>query len=68
MNIQTEKLQKEKQQCKLKICKGKAIEATKPKNKINFQVYSIFENHSLKINCVVGSKSELFNCPFPMNK
>jgi regulator of sigma E protease len=27
-----------------------AIEATKPKNKINFQVYSKFENHSLKIN------------------
>ena len=46
----------------------KAIEATKPKNKINFHVYSIFENHSLKINCVVGSKSGLFNCPFPINK
>mgnify|MGYP004215390123 FL=1 len=27
-----------------------AIDAAKPKNKINFQVYSIFENHSLKIN------------------
>ena len=27
-----------------------AIDAAKPKNKINFQVYSIFENHSLNIN------------------
>ena len=28
----------------------KAIDAAKPKNKINFHVYSIFENHSLNIN------------------
>ena len=28
----------------------KAIDAATPKNKINFHVYSIFENHSLKIN------------------
>ncbi len=28
----------------------KAIDAATPKNKINFQVYSEFVNHSLKIN------------------
>ena len=39
----------------------KAIDATKPKNKINFHVYSIFENHSLKMNCIVGSKFGLFS-------
>ena len=33
----------------------KATDAAKPKNKINFHVYSMFENHSLKINCVVES-------------
>ena len=27
-----------------------AIDAAKPKNKINFHVQSIFENHSLNIN------------------
>ena len=43
-----------------------AIDAAKPKNKINFHVYSIFENHSLNINWVVGSKSELFNWPLPI--
>ena len=40
-----------------------AIDAAKPKNKINFQVYSIFENHSLNINWVVGSKLVLLNWP-----
>ena len=43
-----------------------AIDAAKPKNSINFQVYSMLENHSLNINCVVGSKLELFNCPLPI--
>ena len=43
-----------------------AIDATKPKNKINFHVYSMFENHSLNINCVVGSKLELLNWPLPI--
>tara|TARA_B100000482_G_scaffold146325_1_gene108536 strand:+ start:473 stop:640 length:168 start_codon:yes stop_codon:yes gene_type:complete len=28
----------------------KAIDAATPKNSINFQVYSMLENHSLKIN------------------
>ena len=32
-----------------------AIDAAKPKNNKNFHVYSKFENHFLKINCVVES-------------
>ena len=33
------------------------MDAATPKNNINFQVYSMFENHSLKINWVVESYS-----------
>ena len=39
----------------------KAIDAATPKNNINFHVYSILENQSLKMNCVVESKLELLN-------
>ena len=44
----------------------KAIDAANPKNKINFHVYSIFENLSLNMNCIVGSKFGLLSWPLPI--